>query len=259
MSETFIGGMAELLEAQAETTTSEPIQNLATETVLEVEVKEERPQPVEIKSDEQESKEELDLFAKVYAKIKDDEEKLNKARRLIKANAILARPNINAEVDAFILEMAGISPFVHTIQANAVLQITFQAINSKGVEQVFQQWQRDVVIGRSKLGREDSLLDYYKAASSLKSVVIKDPRNGRPIKEIIPDDALVNAAVVDSTSLDPGLDLQCRRTYVYLRDVLLANGNMFQAFLAAYGEFETLMFDITYLLQEQPDFFRKES
>jgi hypothetical protein len=260
MSET-IGSLADLLNAQSQTTLAEQpnIDALATDTSVQPEPE---PTPIAvapIKTDEEEAADELETFVKLLAKFKGDEDKKAKARRLLKAKEILSRPNIDAEVDAFIQEMAGVRPFEHTITQNGILKFNFQALDSRGIEQVLQQWQRDISAGRCKVGRADSLIDHYKAVLSLRSLVVLDPKTGKVVREVIPNikDALAKAPTL--TDLAADIDLPCRVLYVYARDVLMPNGSMFQSFATAFAEFETLMMDITFLLQEQPDFFRQGS
>lgn len=199
----------------------------------------------------------MQLFNRLYARFKDTEA-IDGARKFARLQEIKQRVDLEDVASKYLLEISGANPFSYTIRVNPVVEFEFQTFAGRTLEEVFRQDTRDVSLQRTMLGRGDSSVIYYRAAMSLVSFKIYNPgssvivRGGTPMAD--------DKEVLDFQSDDlHAYDLSCRRFYIYLRDQLFANGSLFKLFMQAHNEFEGILDDMSFLLQEEPDFFSTAS
>jgi len=199
----------------------------------------------------------MQLFNKLYDQFKDTDA-VSQARKYARLQEIKRTPGLEEIASKYLLEISGANPFSHTIRVNPVVEFEFQTFSGKILEEVFRQDARDVSLQRTMLGRADSSIIYYRAAMSLVSYRIYNPASSVVVRAGSPMSTDPDVLEFVSDELHQ-YDMGCRRFYLFLRDKLFANGSLFQLFMQAHNQFEGLMDDMTFLLQEEPDFFSTAS
>lgn len=201
----------------------------------------------------------IDKFVSAIDSLELDQDKKNQLQKKIRVARIKKSKNIEENAAKFLMEISGVQPYRSTKKPISIMEVEFEALKSRDIESLVIQAQRDVAYRRSRFSGVDGIVPYYRAAMSVRSINISDPQTKQThISVLFPssDETKEESKFIKDNPEVNDFDSVPRIRYLYLRDVILKGGSSFELFMRSFTEFEQELFDLQFLLAEDPDFFQ---
>lgn len=196
---------------------------------------------------------------KLKQEVMSDQERrrtMEKIERDMRLEEIKNDPKLQRQVGAFLRDMAGAERMSIVYRPVPWIALELQVMTGSDLEEVTKQNLRDLFMNRTRFVNEANNHHMYRLAMSLKSYTFSDPQSKACLAAYGPDVCATELANYSDDTLDIA-DFTPRRRARFLLSKYLVSESTYRIVLAAFGEFETLLSNLSFLAAEDPDFFQR--